>query len=131
MRPHQLALLEEARAGRSELREQLDGFARALTDLSTRTDQRLDLLRIKLHQLDGDDAPIDALLDAARRSDTCAAEIETALDALLALLPGAGTSASVSATVTWAPARTHQRAMAMPEMPSPRIRTRRPCKCWA
>ena len=59
--------------------------------------QRLDLLRIKLHQLDGDDAPIDALLDAARRSDTCAAEIETALDALLALLPEAGTSASVSA----------------------------------
>ncbi len=46
------AVREEARAGRSELREQLDGFARALTDLSTRTDQRLDLLREAL----GEDA---------------------------------------------------------------------------
>ncbi|WP_421568172.1 DNA recombination protein RmuC [Stenotrophomonas sp. PD6] len=56
-------LREEARTGRSELREQLEGlgrqqdarletFARALTDLSTRTDQRLDLLRDAL----GEDA---------------------------------------------------------------------------
>ncbi|MBT2767332.1 DNA recombination protein RmuC [Stenotrophomonas sp. ISL-67] len=56
-------LREEARIGRSELREQLEGlgrqqdarletFARALTDLSTRTDQRLDLLRDAL----GEDA---------------------------------------------------------------------------
>ncbi len=56
-------LREEARVGRSELREQLEGlgrqqdarletFARALTDLSTRTDQRLDLLRDAL----GEDA---------------------------------------------------------------------------
>ncbi|WP_315389436.1 DNA recombination protein RmuC [uncultured Stenotrophomonas sp.] len=57
------SLREEARTGRSELREQLEGlgrqqdarlesFARALTDLSTRTDQRLDLLRDAL----GEDA---------------------------------------------------------------------------
>jgi DNA recombination protein RmuC len=57
------ALRDEARVGRGELREQLEGlgrqqdarlesFARALTDLSTRTDQRLDLLRDAL----GDDA---------------------------------------------------------------------------
>ncbi|XTQ94333.1 DNA recombination protein RmuC [Xanthomonas sacchari] len=50
------ALREEQRGGRGELREQLDslarqqdarseGFARHLADLSTRTDQRLDLLR--------------------------------------------------------------------------------------
>jgi DNA recombination protein RmuC len=49
-------LREEQRDGRSELREQLDslsrmqetrieGFGRSLADLSTRTDQRLDLLR--------------------------------------------------------------------------------------
>ncbi|MEN4954969.1 DNA recombination protein RmuC [Stenotrophomonas indicatrix] len=44
------AVRDEARAGRSELREQLDGFARALTDLSTRTDQRLDLLREALSE---------------------------------------------------------------------------------
>jgi len=57
------SLRDEARVGRSELREQLEGlgrqqdarletFARALTDLSTRTDQRLDLLRDAL----GEDA---------------------------------------------------------------------------
>jgi DNA recombination protein RmuC len=57
------SLREEARLGRSELREQLEGlgrqqdarletFARALTDLSTRTDQRLDQLRDAL----GEDA---------------------------------------------------------------------------
>jgi DNA recombination protein RmuC len=50
------ALRDEQREGRSELREQLeglsraqevriDGFARSLADLSTRTDQRLDVLR--------------------------------------------------------------------------------------
>ncbi|MQP75119.1 DNA recombination protein RmuC [Stenotrophomonas sp. MYb238] len=53
------ALREEQRNGRGELREQLegmsrqqdarlDGFGRNLTDLSTRTDQRLDLLRDSL-----------------------------------------------------------------------------------
>ena len=57
------ALREEQRSGRSELREQLDslskqqetrieGFGRNLTELSTRTDQRLDLLREAL----GEDA---------------------------------------------------------------------------
>ncbi|WP_411833439.1 DNA recombination protein RmuC [Pseudoxanthomonas mexicana] len=57
------ALREEQRGGRGELREQLDvlarqqdaridGFARSLADLSTRTDQRLDLLREAL----GEDA---------------------------------------------------------------------------
>ncbi len=58
-RPEQrmeLALREEQRNGRGELREQLDslsrhqetrieGFGRNLADLSTRTDQRLDILR--------------------------------------------------------------------------------------
>ena len=58
-RPEQrmeLALREEQRSGRSELREQLDslsrqqetrieGFGRNLADLGTRTDQRLDVLR--------------------------------------------------------------------------------------
>ena len=58
-RPEQrmeLALREEQRNGRGELREQLDslsrqqetrieGFGRNLADLSTRTDQRLDVLR--------------------------------------------------------------------------------------
>ncbi len=54
------ALREEQRSGRGELREQLetmarqqdiriDGFGRNLTDLSTRTDQRLDLLRDSLN----------------------------------------------------------------------------------
>ncbi len=54
------ALREEQRNGRGELREQLegmsrqqdarlDGFGRNLTDLSTRTDQRLDLLRDSLN----------------------------------------------------------------------------------
>ncbi|MBD9536175.1 DNA recombination protein RmuC [Stenotrophomonas sp. STM01] len=54
------ALREEQRIGRGELREQLeamtrqqdarmDGFGRNLTDLSTRTDQRLDLLRDSLN----------------------------------------------------------------------------------
>ncbi|RYZ71898.1 MAG: DNA recombination protein RmuC [Lysobacteraceae bacterium] len=57
------ALREEQRSGRGELREQLDslsrqqetrieGFGRNLADLSTRTDQRLDLLREAL----GEDA---------------------------------------------------------------------------
>ncbi|UKE47268.1 DNA recombination protein RmuC [Xanthomonas cerealis] len=54
-------LREEQRSGRGELREQLDslarqqdarseGFARHLADLSTRTDQRLDLLREALSE---------------------------------------------------------------------------------
>ncbi len=65
-RPEQrmeLALREEQRSGRGELREQLDslskqqetrieGFGRSLADLSTRTDQRLDVLREAL----GEDA---------------------------------------------------------------------------
>ncbi|MCY7312279.1 MAG: DNA recombination protein RmuC [Pseudoxanthomonas sp.] len=65
-RPEQrmeLVLREEQRSGRSELREQLDslskqqetrieGFGRNLAELSTRTDQRLDLLREAL----GEDA---------------------------------------------------------------------------
>ncbi|KAF1716660.1 DNA recombination protein RmuC [Pseudoxanthomonas yeongjuensis] len=65
-RPEQrmeLALREEQRNGRGELRDQLDslsrqqetrieGFGRNLADLSTRTDQRLDLLREAL----GEDA---------------------------------------------------------------------------
>ena len=65
-RPEQrmeLALREEQRSGRGELRDQLDslsrqqetrieGFGRNLADLSTRTDQRLDLLREAL----GEDA---------------------------------------------------------------------------
>ncbi len=55
------ALRDEQREGRSELREQLeglsraqevriDGFARSLADLSTRTDQRLDVLRDTLSE---------------------------------------------------------------------------------
>ncbi|HYG06752.1 MAG TPA: DNA recombination protein RmuC [Stenotrophomonas sp.] len=61
--PLEQALREEQRHGRGELREQLEGaarqqdarleiFARQLGDLSTRTDQRLDLLREAL----GEDA---------------------------------------------------------------------------
>ena len=72
------SLREEARVGRSELREQLEGlgrqqdarletFARALTDLSTRTDQRLDLLRDALGE-DARKAREDAGL-AQQRSD--------------------------------------------------------------
>lgn len=55
------ALRDEQREGRGELREQLeglsraqevriDGFARSLADLSTRTDQRLDVLRDTLSE---------------------------------------------------------------------------------
>lgn len=66
------ALREEHREGRGELREQLeglsrqqetriDGFGRNLADLSTRTDQRLDLLR-------------DALTEDARKGRLEAAE---------------------------------------------------------
>ena len=62
------ALREEQRAGRSELREQLDsfssaqaqridGFAARLTEFSARTDQRLDALR-------------DALVEDARKTRT-------------------------------------------------------------
>ncbi|HBS56588.1 MAG TPA: DNA recombination protein RmuC [Stenotrophomonas sp.] len=64
------AVREEARAGRSELREQLDGFARALTDLSTRTDQRLDLLR-------------EALGEDARKARAEAAESQQRSGALM------------------------------------------------
>lgn len=66
------ALREEQRNGRSELRQQLDslssqqeirieGFGRNLADLSTRTDQRLDLLR-------------DALTEDARKGRSEGAE---------------------------------------------------------
>ena len=66
------ALRDEQREGRSELREQLeglsraqdariDGFARNLGDLSTRTDQRLDVLR-------------DTLTEDARKGRTESAE---------------------------------------------------------
>lgn len=66
------ALRDEQREGRGELREQLeglsraqdariDGFARNLGDLSTRTDQRLDLLR-------------DTLTEDARKGRTESAE---------------------------------------------------------
>ena len=76
-------LREEARVGRSELREQLEGlgrqqdarletFARALTDLSTRTDQRLDLLR-------------DALGEDARRAREEGAQAQQRTGELLAL----------------------------------------------
>ncbi|WP_447938124.1 DNA recombination protein RmuC [Pseudoxanthomonas mexicana] len=66
------ALRDEQREGRGELREQLeglsraqdariDGFARNLADLSTRTDQRLDVLR-------------DTLTEDARKGRTESAE---------------------------------------------------------
>ena len=68
------ALREEQREGRSELREQLDslsrlqetrieGFGRHLTDLTVRTDQRLDALR-------------EALTEDARRGRSEAAEAQ-------------------------------------------------------
>jgi DNA recombination protein RmuC len=60
-RPLEQALREEQRAGRAELREQIDslssaqaqridGFGARLTDFSTRTDQRLDVLREALNE---------------------------------------------------------------------------------
>ncbi|PCU46677.1 DNA recombination protein RmuC, partial [Listeria monocytogenes] len=78
------SLREEARTGRSELREQLAGlgrqqdarletFARALTDLSTRTDQRLDLLR-------------DALGEDARKAREDAGPAQQRSDAHMAAL---------------------------------------------
>ncbi|MDQ1110525.1 DNA recombination protein RmuC [Stenotrophomonas rhizophila] len=78
------SLREEARTGRSELREQLEGlgrqqdarletFARALTDLSTRTDQRLDLLR-------------DALGEDARKAREDAGQAQQRSDAHMAAL---------------------------------------------
>ncbi len=82
------SLREEARVGRSELREQLEGlgrqqdarletFARALTDLSTRTDQRLDLLRDALGE-DARKAREDAGL-AQQRSDAHMAALRQAV----------------------------------------------------
>jgi len=44
------ALRQEQREGRMELRAQLDGFARQLVDLGTRTDARLDTLRDTLNE---------------------------------------------------------------------------------
>lgn len=78
------SLREEARVGRSELRELLEGlgrqqdarletFARALTDLSTRTDQRLDLLR-------------DALGEDARKAREDAGVAQQRIDAHMAAL---------------------------------------------
>ena len=82
------SLREEARVGRSELRELLEGlgrqqdarletFARALTDLSTRTDQRLDLLRDALGE-DARKAREDAGL-AQQRSDAHMAALRQAV----------------------------------------------------
>lgn len=74
------ALREEQRSGRSELREQLDslskqqetrieGFGRNLTELSTRTDQRLDLLREALGE-DARKGRLESAEQQQRFSDT-------------------------------------------------------------
>ncbi|HEV7272388.1 MAG TPA: DNA recombination protein RmuC [Pseudoxanthomonas sp.] len=74
------ALRDEQREGRSELREQLeglsraqelriDGFARNLSDLSTRTDQRLDVLRDTLTE-DARKGRLDASESQQRFADT-------------------------------------------------------------
>ena len=82
-RPEQrmeLALREEQRSGRSELREQLDslskqqetrieGFGSKLTELSTRIDQRLDVLRDTLTE-DSRKGRLDAGESQQRFSDT-------------------------------------------------------------
>ncbi|REM95685.1 DNA recombination protein RmuC, partial [Mycobacterium tuberculosis] len=79
-------LREEARIGRSELREQLEGlgrqqdarlesFARALTDLSTRTDQRLDLLRDALGE-DARKAREESTLSQQRTGDLLALRMQ-------------------------------------------------------
>jgi len=79
-------LREEARVGRSELREQLEGlgrqqdarlesFARALTDLSTRTDQRLDLLRDALGE-DARKAREESTLSQQRTGDLLALRMQ-------------------------------------------------------
>ena len=74
------ALRDEQREGRGELREQLeglsraqevriDGFARSLADLSTRTDQRLDVLRDTLSE-DARKGRLDASESQQRFADT-------------------------------------------------------------
>ena len=82
-RPEQrmeLALREEQRSGRSELREQLDslsrqqetrieGFGRNLADLGTRTDQRLDVLRDTLTE-DARKGRLEAAESQQRFADT-------------------------------------------------------------
>ena len=82
-RPEQrmeLALREEQRSGRSELREQLDslsrqqetrieGFGRNLADLGTRTDQRLDVLRDTLTE-DGRKGRLETAESQQRFADT-------------------------------------------------------------
>ncbi|MBN6152047.1 DNA recombination protein RmuC [Xanthomonas sp. AmX2] len=79
--PLEQALREEQRSGRGELREQLDslarlqdtrieGFGRNLADLSTRTDQRLDLLR-------------EALTEDARRGRVEAGQAQLRMAELL------------------------------------------------
>ena len=73
------ALRDEQREGRSELRDQLeglsraqeariDGFARNLADLSTRTDQRLDVLRDTLSE-DARKGRLDAAQSQQRFAD--------------------------------------------------------------
>ena len=75
------ALRDEQRDGRGELRQQLDslsaaqeqridGFGRRLEDLSTRTDQRLDVLR-------------EALTDDARKARSESAELQQRFEAAL------------------------------------------------
>jgi DNA recombination protein RmuC len=74
------ALRDEQREGRGELREQLeglsraqdariDGFARNLADLSTRTDQRLDVLRDTLSE-DARKGRLDGAESQQRFADT-------------------------------------------------------------
>ena len=74
------ALRDEQREGRGELREQLeglsraqevriDGFARSLADLSTRTDQRLDVLRDTLTE-DARKGRLDASESQQRFADS-------------------------------------------------------------
>ncbi len=74
------ALRDEQRDGRSELREQLEGlsrqqeiriegFGRSLADLSTRTDQRLDVLREALNE-DARKGRLEAAESQQRFADT-------------------------------------------------------------
>jgi DNA recombination protein RmuC len=69
------SLREEARASRSELREQLDSFARSLTDLSTRTDTRLDQLREALTE-DGRKAREESVQAQQRGTDLLGSRLQ-------------------------------------------------------
>lgn len=87
-RPEQrmeLALREEQRSGRGELREQLDslsrqqetrmeGFGRNLTDLTLRTDQRLDELRVGLND-DAHKARLEISTRQQQFADTLGAQL--------------------------------------------------------